>query len=80
MERCPACRARLAHDPVCGRCGCDFSLVRQAKAQAKQLGCGAIQAWLAGDREGARALAARSVALQENRLGRGVLRLLGGTS
>lgn len=37
MERCPACRARLADADVCARCGVDFSISRRAERQAQQL-------------------------------------------
>lgn len=34
MERCPACRARLADAALCPRCGTDFSISRRAEHQA----------------------------------------------
>ncbi len=37
LERCPACRARLAEADVCSRCGSDFSIVRRAQRQAMGL-------------------------------------------
>ena len=37
MERCPACRARLADADVCARCGVDFSISRRAERQAHLL-------------------------------------------
>lgn len=37
MERCPACRARLADADVCARCGVDFSISRRAERQAHRL-------------------------------------------
>ena len=48
MERCPVCRARLATDPICGRCGTDFSqsqaIARQARHRLQQ----AIELWHQG--------------------------------
>ena len=37
MERCPACRARLADAEICTRCGTDFSTSRRAERQAQGL-------------------------------------------
>ena len=53
MERCLACRARLAESPVCPRCGCDFSLARRAEVDARRLVGRAVQALAAGEREAA---------------------------
>jgi len=43
MERCPACRARLADAPVCSRCGTDFSISRRAERQALGWACIAVR-------------------------------------
>jgi hypothetical protein len=43
-----------ADDAVCPRCGCDFSLVRQAIAQADRLLGQSLRSLLRGDRAAAR--------------------------
>lgn len=43
MERCPACRARLADAEVCPRCGTDFSTSRRAERQAQALARSAVR-------------------------------------
>ncbi|KXJ41283.1 MAG: hypothetical protein AXA67_00300 [Methylothermaceae bacteria B42] len=35
MSRCPACNARLGEAALCRRCGCDLSLSRKARLQAR---------------------------------------------
>jgi len=77
MERCPACRARLADSPVCARCGCDFRLARRAEAQAQRLGRRAIRALAEGDRATAATLARDSLAIHRTALGRAILKLAG---
>lgn len=76
-ERCPACRARLGENAVCGRCGCDFTLARLAQSQARAAVALALRAWA----DDAPALARRHVcaalALDDTALGRALLRLLG---
>lgn len=57
LERCPGCRARLTSEPICPRCGCDLTLVRQAQAHAQQLVARALYAWALGNGEQAKALA-----------------------
>ncbi|MCZ6830122.1 MAG: hypothetical protein O7F73_11155 [Gammaproteobacteria bacterium] len=37
MERCPVCRARLKGEPLCVRCGCDWSLPLQIEQRAQYL-------------------------------------------
>jgi hypothetical protein len=74
MERCPGCRARLAEGPACQRCGCDLTLVRRAETQACRLVRRALRAWLEGNRQQAKALATASLALENSRLGRLVLK------
>ncbi|MBP6709179.1 MAG: hypothetical protein KA223_08465 [Candidatus Accumulibacter sp.] len=62
LERCPACRARLAESALCPRCGCDFALVRQAEEQARSLLEQAIRTLAGGDPAGARVQIRRSLA------------------
>jgi hypothetical protein len=62
LERCPACRARLAQSALCPRCGCDFALVRQAEEQARSLLEQAIRTLAGGDPAGARVQIRRSLA------------------
>lgn len=76
MERCPACRGRLGEDPVCGRCGCDFSLARRAEEQARRIAGLAVRAWARGERTQARAWAEQSISLHRGRLARAVLLLV----
>jgi hypothetical protein len=54
LDRCRACRARLAEDGICPRCGCDFSLARQAMEQAGQRLAHALRALAAGEADVAR--------------------------
>ena len=76
MERCPACRGRLAQEPACPRCGCDLTLVRRAQAQARQLLVRALRAWADGDLGKAAALAQAAASLEHSRLAAIVLRAL----
>jgi hypothetical protein len=76
LERCPACRARLAQEQVCSRCGCDLTLVRRAEKQARQLTVRAVQAWGQGDGEQALALAHAALQLQRNPLANVVMQSL----
>ena len=62
LERCPACRADLAGNAVCRRCGCDFSLVRVAEEQAERRLTQALCAYAGGDLAGARAHLGASLA------------------
>ncbi|MCM8627846.1 hypothetical protein [Accumulibacter sp.] len=68
LELCPACRARRADSAVCPRCGCDFSLVRQAEQQASRLLDEALVALLRGDRNAARARVNAALASSPMRL------------
>jgi len=68
LDRCPACRARLAKAAVCPRCGCDFSLVRQAIGQAARLLEQALCSLAIGDRVAARRQVGASLALHRWRL------------
>ncbi len=76
IERCPACRSRLAQEPACPRCGCDLSLVRRAELQSRQLFDRALHAWAAGDALSARALVQTSLLLKHEPLAAAVLRAL----
>ncbi|BCX88058.1 hypothetical protein MIN45_P0425 [Methylomarinovum tepidoasis] len=59
MERCPACRAHLT-DPVCPRCGSDFSTAEQARRQARVLLRQALEQLQAGEPALARRLLQRA--------------------
>ena len=48
LERCPACRARLALADVCSRCGSDFSIARRAERQAMGLARLAVRELIQG--------------------------------
>ena len=72
--RCPACRARLAEDPVCPRCGCDVGLVRLAEAQSARLVARAVEAWARGDRPQAQACARAALKLERSPLALAVWR------
>jgi len=76
MERCPACRARLAESPVCARCGCEVTLARRAEARAQRLGNRALRAWVDADRASALAWATESLMLRRGMLAQVVLKLL----
>ncbi|MEF8748714.1 MAG: hypothetical protein V5B31_12980 [Candidatus Accumulibacter propinquus] len=69
LDRCQACRARLAGSAVCPRCGCDFSLVRQAQAQAKCLLDRAVGSLAGGDLARARVLIDAALAIDRQQLG-----------
>ncbi len=77
LERCPACRGRLAPEPACPRCGCDLALVRCTEAQAQQRLARALRAYAQGDVPQARALAQASQTLSRSALAAQVLRVLG---
>jgi hypothetical protein len=53
LDRCQACRARLADAAICPRCGCDFSLVRQAELAAARRLAQAARLLAGGDRAAA---------------------------
>lgn len=76
VERCPACRGRLAPEPTCPRCGCDLTLMRSTAAQARQLLVRAVQAWARGDQREARSLARAALMLEHSRLAAVVLQAL----
>jgi len=72
LDRCQACRARLAQDGVCPRCGCDFSLARQAMEQAGRRLEEALRAVAVGDRELARSCLGDSLAMHRQPLARAI--------
>ena len=76
LNRCPACRARLAETAVCPRCGCDFSLVRQAMTQAARLLERALCSLAVGDRAAARRQVEASLSLHRQRLAQAIRNFL----
>lgn len=76
LDRCQACRARLPEDAVCPRCGCDFSLARQAMAQAGRLLEQALRSLALGDRAAARSQVDASLAMHRRRLGQAIMGFL----
>ncbi|WP_291992982.1 hypothetical protein [Candidatus Accumulibacter sp. ACC003] len=68
LDRCQACRARLAENAVCPRCGCDFSLARQALVQGRCRLEQALRSLASGDRAAARAHVDASLALNRLRM------------
>jgi hypothetical protein len=69
-ERCPACRARMADSAICGRCGCDLTLVRRAQSQASAGIDAALRAWAEGATPSALAHACDALALENTQFGR----------
>ncbi|BCX80747.1 iron complex transport system substrate-binding protein [Methylomarinovum caldicuralii] len=59
MDRCPVCRAHLT-DPVCPRCGSDFTTAEQACRQARALMRQAVEQLQAGEPAQARHLLQRA--------------------
>lgn len=80
MDRCPACRSRMTTEPVCPRCGCDFSLASRAETQAYRLTCRALQAWADGNAVLAVEYINQSLALKRERLAESIAVLLRATS
>lgn len=76
LERCPACRARLAESAVCPRCGCDFTLVRLAEEQAERQLTQAMRAFAVGDPATAREQVSGSLASKQLRLAQALALLL----
>ncbi len=74
--RCPACRGRLALEPMCPRCGCDLTLVRLAETRARQCLVRAVHAYARGNFEEARASAHAALELERSPLAAGLLRCL----
>jgi hypothetical protein len=77
LERCLACRARLADDGVCPRCGCDFSLARQAMEQSRNRLAHAFRALAAGEPDVARRAVEASLAMQRQPLAEAIEQFLG---
>jgi hypothetical protein len=76
MERCPACRARLAEAPVCPRCGTDFSITRSAERQALALERRAVRELLRGQTQQAAATAQAASDLASSPLARAVSQMV----
>lgn len=76
MERCLACRARLADAPVCPRCGTDFSVSRRAEQQATAFARLAVRELLAGQTQQATAAAEAATQLASPLLAQAVLRMV----
>lgn len=76
LERCPACRSRLADEPLCPRCGCDLTLVRRADSQSRRLFGQALQAWADGDKQQAQDLVQAGLQLKHEPLAAAVLQAL----
>lgn len=62
----------MAQDGVCPRCGCDFSLARQAMEQAGRRLEEALRAVAVGDRELARSCLGDSLAMHRQPLARAI--------
>ncbi len=69
-ERCPACRARMVDSAICGRCGCDLTLMRRARSQASAAIDAALRAWAEGATPSALAHARDALALENTQFGR----------
>lgn len=76
LERCPACRARLAGADVCTRCGVDFSISRRAERQACRLARVAVRELFLGRIKQAAAAAATATLLGRPPLARAVSRTI----
>lgn len=70
VQRCPACRARLADGPVCGRCGCDLTLALRAESAAGAATTRALRAWADGSPADARLHVGVALALDDTAFGR----------
>jgi hypothetical protein len=77
MERCPACRARLAEAEVCTRCGTDFSVSRRAERQAQELARIAVRQLFLGQTTQAAATADAATHLASPLLALAVLKTIG---
>lgn len=75
MERCPACRARLANADFCPRCGVDLTLSQRAERQARQWLCQAVRALAAGQPDRAAAAAGTASGLANSPLARVLVRV-----
>lgn len=69
-ERCPACRARMVDSTICGRCGCDLTLMQRARSQASAAIDAALRAWAEGATPSALAHARDALALENTQFGR----------
>lgn len=76
LDRCQACRGRLTDNSICPRCGCDFSLARQAIEQAEGRLQHALRALAVGDRELARSQVDASLAMHRQRLAQAIKEFL----
>lgn len=76
MERCPACRARLADAEICTRCGSDFSTSRRAERQAQGLAHIAVRQLFLGQTMQAAATADAATHLASPLLARAVLKTI----
>ncbi len=76
MERCPACRARLADADSCPRCGVDLTLTRRAERQAQRWACLAVHQLCCHRPLEAAAAADASCALASSSLARAVLKMI----
>jgi len=78
LERCQACRARLTDAAICSRCGCDFSLVRQAELAAARRLAQAARLMVGGDRAAASIHLDAGLALKGSGLARAIKAFLAG--
>jgi hypothetical protein len=78
LERCPACRARLTEAATCSRCGCDFSLLRQAELAAARRLAQAARLLVGGDRAAAGRQVDAALALQRSALAQAIQAFLAG--
>lgn len=76
MDRCPACRARLADAARCTRCGTDFSISVRAEHQALGLSRLAVRELARGQTPQAAAAAEAASGLASPPLARAILRML----
>ncbi|MCO5168710.1 MAG: hypothetical protein M9894_20415 [Planctomycetes bacterium] len=67
--RCPVCRARLASDPTCGRCGADLRPVMTLLVEGHRLRSAARRALREGAAARARDLAREAQAVAASPLG-----------
>lgn len=76
MERCPACRAKLAGADICARCGTDFSLSGRAERQALALTGVAVRELAQGHHSQAAAAADAATALASSPLAQALSKML----
>jgi uncharacterized Zn finger protein (UPF0148 family) len=75
IERCPACRARLAGAVACPRCGTDYAITRRAERQALALERRAVRVLLGGQTQQALATAQAASGLAGSLLARAVAQM-----